>query len=760
MAQRFGGRAATAQPTGAEDGADIARLAAERISSLPAGQQLEERGARFVLWLDESGRKVPYRTNGLPADTTKPSTWSTLDECEKALGRIAATGIGLVLAAERDAVAGWAPIVGIDLDGCRNPETGEIEPWALEIIRAFASYAEVSPSGTGVKIYCFVDPVPTLAANKLVLGKANGAGKAPAIEVYVTARYFALTGDHLDGTPDELVDATEAFERLAARIAREARKRSGDRADPQADGRGTPSAATLRLLEDDPTLAALWRGGERSGDTTASGMDWSLARELGRREVPAEEIARVLRAYPHGQIGGGKLKGRQERRRLAQLLDEAQRVAESRGGNEPDLPLVRIQQGELDRIVDEAQAVLGVATCRVFQDGGQLARVERVTKDLEHREQVIPAGTLEIIPCTVTWLTLELSRLARFERVVGVGRDGPEWGLCDPPQKVAATVLEDMSGWKVPVLTGTSEVPILHPDGGVRNEPGHDARSGLYLDPGPARFPAIPPAPTQADAAAALDALKAPPSEFPFVEPHHRSAALAMVLTAVVRRQLPSAPMFGVSAREAGTGKGLLVDVAAIVATGRRAPVTPFSEAEEEARKHITAALAAGRAVLAIDNVTGILESAALCALLTASSWSDRLLGANRMVTLPANVLAVATGNNMRGAGGMNRRVPPIELDAGVERPELRSFGRGDLPSWLLEHRPRLVAAAITVLAAHRRAGCPVPPDFTPLGSYEAWSRQVAGALVWLGEDDPLRAMDDLRRGGPKRGALPPGGDR
>src|SRR4051794_17109667 len=279
MAQRVGGRAATAQPTGAEDGADIARLAAERSSSLPAGQQLAERGARFVLWLDESGRKVPYRTNGLPADTTKPSTWNTLAECEKALlGRVAATGIGLVLAAERDAAAGLPPIVGIDLDGCRDPTTGEIEPWALEIIRAFASYAEVSPSGTGVKIYCFVDPVPTLAANKLVLGKANGAGKAPAIEVYVTGRYFALTGQHLDGTPDELVDATEAFERLAARIASEARKRNGSRTVAYANGRGTPDAATLHLIHDDPTLAALWRGEKRSGDTSASGMDCGRSR--------------------------------------------------------------------------------------------------------------------------------------------------------------------------------------------------------------------------------------------------------------------------------------------------------------------------------------------------------------------------------------------------------------------------------------------------------------------------------------------------
>src|SRR5690349_6507311 len=185
MAPEVGGRAATARTTdGTESARKVAHVAADRILSLTAGQQLAERGARFVLWLDEDGRKVPYRTNGLPADTTKPSTWNTLAECEKALGKIPATGIGLVLAAERDAAAGLPPIVGVDLDGCRDPTTGEIEPWALEIIRDLGSYAEVSPSQTGVKVYCFADPVPRLTAHKLVLHPANGGGKAQQIEIF------------------------------------------------------------------------------------------------------------------------------------------------------------------------------------------------------------------------------------------------------------------------------------------------------------------------------------------------------------------------------------------------------------------------------------------------------------------------------------------------------------------------------------------------------------------------------------------------
>lgn len=50
------------------------------------------------------------------------------------------------------------PFVGIDLDHCRDPETGKIKPWALEIVAKLNSYSEVSPSGTGLHIHCDRSP--------------------------------------------------------------------------------------------------------------------------------------------------------------------------------------------------------------------------------------------------------------------------------------------------------------------------------------------------------------------------------------------------------------------------------------------------------------------------------------------------------------------------------------------------------------------------------------------------------------------------
>ena len=186
------------------------------------------------------------------------------------------------------------------------------------------------------------------------------------------------------------------------------------------------------------------------------------------------------------------------------------------------------------------------------------------------------------------------------------------------------------------------------------------------------------------------------------------------------------------------------------MATGRRAPETPWPATADEQRKVITATLIAGQPILILDNIVGVLDGAPLCVLITAETWSDRLLGASRLVQLPASALVVATGNNLTVAGDLCRRVVPIEMDAGCESPELREFER-ELGPWAIENRPRLVAAALTILAAHRKAGSPLPADFKPLGPSK--SGRAPYAAPWCGWASPTRAMPcpTIRANDPKR---------
>jgi len=128
--------------------------------------------------------KIPIDPNlqkTSPASVSNPKTWGTYDQAIAACQRFQCDGIGFVFTNED-------LFVGVDLDDCRDPKTGEIEPWAKKIIKDLNSYTEVSPSGSGVHIF--------VKAKLSVSGR-----KGKEIEIYSQGRYFTVTGRHLKNTP-------------------------------------------------------------------------------------------------------------------------------------------------------------------------------------------------------------------------------------------------------------------------------------------------------------------------------------------------------------------------------------------------------------------------------------------------------------------------------------------------------------------------------------------------------------------------------
>ena len=226
---------------------------------------------------------------------------------------------------------------------------------------------------------------------------------------------------------------------------------------------------------------------------------------------------------------------------------------------------------------------------------------------------------------------------------------------------------------------------------------------------------------------------------------------LSAILTACVRQGLPTAPMHGFSAPTAGSGKGKLVDIPSVIATGREAGVIPQCASEEEMEKRIDAELLEGAGAIAIDNCTHPIDGNKLCSMLTQSTVSIRPLGGSKRVTVPTSVFLSCTGNNLVVQGDMTRRVVVARLDAGVERPELREFDFEPVAKAKAE-RVRYVVAALTIMRAYKAAGS--PPMSKPLGSFEKWSRLVRDALLWLGCGDPVATMEAARGLDPKLSEL------
>lgn len=161
-------------------------------------------------WLVWKGKKkVPYQPNGDEAKTNDPSTWCSFEDAVSTFERGGYDGVGFVFSAE-------CGFTGIDLDGCRNPDTGAWEEWAWDIIQqADGSYAEISPSGTGAKIFVRgKSPLPS-GKNKRLCDARKVSFKAPGIEIYSKGKYFTVTGQMLEGSNNEVLDRQELIQRLA-----------------------------------------------------------------------------------------------------------------------------------------------------------------------------------------------------------------------------------------------------------------------------------------------------------------------------------------------------------------------------------------------------------------------------------------------------------------------------------------------------------------------------------------------------------------
>lgn len=408
-------------------------------------------------------------------------------------------------------------------------------------------------------------------------------------------------------------------------------------------------------------------------------------------------------------------------------------------------PCIQITGGEIARIVDEAENALLEAELDIFQRGPFLVRPGNVMVRTARRGEVAARRIFEVEEHSIAEA---MTRAADWEKY---DARSDAWVRIDAPLRVAHTYRQRKGTWRLPVLTGLINAPTLRADGSILAEPGYDASTGLLLETEGRQFPAVPETPTWDEGREAISILLRLIETFPFVADADRAVAISAILTACIRRALPTAPLHAFTAPVMGSGKSKLVDIACLIATGRDAPVISQGKKEEEFEKRIGALLLAGETIIPIDNCETDLGGEFLCTVLTQVVARTRILGRSEAPELPTNALITATGNNLVLVGDMTRRAVICRLDPGCERPELRTFAVDPIAQ-VRKNRPTYLIAALTALRAYFAAGCPKQTD--PLGSFERWSRIVRDALVWLGLADPVETMESLRVGDPQLDAL------
>lgn len=412
-------------------------------------------------------------------------------------------------------------------------------------------------------------------------------------------------------------------------------------------------------------------------------------------------------------------------------------------------PTIRIGVDQ-ERVVREAIVALGRQK-RYYSRGTSLYRIlQPASPEGEPR----PLARLELVPAAA--LEIALSAAAKWEKVKGWTRkkkdeddnedsEPAEWVPATPPDWCVKGVHAAGQWTGIDPLVGVVSTPCLRRDGSVLNEPGYDRATGLYYRPVGAIHP-IKDKPTLGDALAARDELMAVAKDFPFAEDMYRSAWLSLVLTPFARHALrDSAPLGYIDANTRGSGKSLLAAITGIIATGRQIPMSAFAEDEEEREKRITALVMEGSPMVIFDNIEGIIGGPSLNIILTSASWIGRILGSSKSTgELPLRTTFLATGNNADFAKDTPRRTIHVRLLSPLERPELRiGFDHPNLIEWCHDNRPRLAAAALTILRAYQCAGAP-RQDMPSMGGYVDWSKFIRAAIVWMGMIDPAATQETL----------------
>ena len=681
-----------------------------------------KRFSQWVTWKLElrDGRwtKPPFQVDGQRyAMANDPRTWGSFMDALLTYEWQPMDGIGFEPTAELG-------IVFTDIDHCVDPDTGELAPWAIEIIERFHTYTERSP----------IDGVRIIARGSLPCdGKKKGG-----IEVYSAKHYLTLTGQKFEGKPTTIEPCQDAIDWLLETHFKEPEKpkskpNSGNGAWHPSDDELLVKAFAARNRE---KLKRLFEG-DTSGYPSQSEADLALCSLLAFWTDDPAQVDRIFRRSGLMREKWDKKDGvaTYGERTIEKAFADRTEHYESRGdatsgGKNKGWSAVRINvtNQDLPRITKLAWDALSAANDppQVFRHGSLAARIE--TDD---------HGYPIIREMTEHRMRHRLARVASWYAIKGKGKNRAETPT-KPPIDVVRDVLATPD-FPLPVLSHIVEAPIFASDGTLQTEPGYHPRTQNYYAPA-AGFviPCVPEQPSASEVKRARELITEDLlGDFPFTSEAEKAHAVGLFLLSFARNLIDGpTPLHLIEKPTAGTGASLLIDVLSRVATGHTAPVMTEARDEDEWRKRITAKLRGGPSIILIDNVSRRLDSAALSAAITSLVWTDRILGYSEDARIPVRCAWVATGNNPIVSSEIARRIIRIRLDAKLDRPwrrDAESFRHPDLRSWVTDHWAELVWSALTLVQGWLVAGKPVAKELPTLGGFEHWA-QVIGSILEVSE--------------------------
>jgi hypothetical protein len=469
---------------------------------------------------------------------------------------------------------------------------------------------------------------------------------------------------------------------------------------------------------------------------------WSL-RELEHKLHDADQVGQMPRGYLLEQ-SRGMWCAESWRPEWDAGYERGEKVNPQSAPVDPIAQLPTIYLGEdaahqhrpYHEVVEDAERVLGIRAADVYARGGRLVDVGSTDVYAGRRDgKRTSASIIGVRDMPESQIRVRLSACAHWVRWRRDRSGNAKLIDADPPLDLAHAV-GGLGRWPhVRPLSGVLSAPSLRPDGSIIQVPGWDETTGYLYEPD-REYPLVPETPTILDSRRALADLLEPYEQFWFRGDADRCVPISLALSLLARPAIAgNVPMHIIDATTAGAGKGLAIDVACIIGTGRPAPKATYPGPTDELEKILGGHQLAGSRVVCLDNVDQPLCGAALEKVLTTRSPELRVLGRTGQVV--ANWIAVvcATGNQVVLTGDMPRRCLVGRIEPPVEDPSRRDDLRiPRLDEWTQEHRARLVVAGLTLLRAYALSG--EPYRLAPFGSFEHWAELIASAISWAGGPD------------------------
>ena len=254
-----------------------------KVGSIP--QELKA-VSRWVGWKwslrDEKWTKPPVdpKTGG-SASTTEPNTWATFERARAYTERHHLPGLGIIPP---------AGMTVLDLDHCRDPGSGEIAAWALEIVDKLSIYWEVSPSGTGLTGLVWAKK-PEGRCRKDGFGMYAGGG----------GRYVTITGHRIPQSAEHIPELQDYIDRLHAAMF------PPSEPTPPVTATGHVELQDAELLErmfswqNGSAIRRLWEGETSAHGGDDSAADLALLSHL--RFATGGEPDRMERMFARSALG-------------------------------------------------------------------------------------------------------------------------------------------------------------------------------------------------------------------------------------------------------------------------------------------------------------------------------------------------------------------------------------------------------------------------------------------------------------------------